>query len=126
VSLPDWLEALLPGETAATWEQIAPLVPAQAYLGGGTAIAVHLRHRPSQDLDFFFHEPTVDLDRLAEALQAHGPFAVTQRAPGTLNGLYGQTASSSSRRAWTGRNAASDQPNASAACRSRDSATCSR
>lgn len=90
MSLPDWLEALLPGETAATWEAIAPLVPAEAYLGGGTAIAVHLRHRPSQDLDFFFHQD-VDLDRLVERLREHGPFAVSQRAPGTLNGLFGET-----------------------------------
>ena len=91
MSLPDWLEALLPGETAATWERVAPLVPAEAYLGGGTAIAVHLRHRPSRDLDFFFHEDTVDLDRLVERLHARGPFAVTQREPGTLNGLFGET-----------------------------------
>lgn len=91
MSLPDWMEALLPGETAEAWRQIAPLVPVQAYLGGGTAIAVHLRHRPSRDLDFFFHEDTVDLDKLAERLRVHGPFAITQRAPGTLNGLFGGT-----------------------------------
>jgi hypothetical protein len=91
VSLPDWLETLLPGETAATWEQVAPLVPTEAYLGGGTAIAVHLRHRPSRDLDFFFHGERVDLDQLVERLRAQGPFAVSQRAPGTLIGLFGET-----------------------------------
>lgn len=90
MSLPDWLEALLPGDTAVTWEAVAPLVPAEAYLAGGTAIAVHLRHRPSRDLDFFFHE-AVDLDRLTKRLHTHGPFAVTQRAPGTLNGVFGET-----------------------------------
>ncbi|MCP9484939.1 MAG: nucleotidyl transferase AbiEii/AbiGii toxin family protein [Gaiellaceae bacterium MAG52_C11] len=90
MSLSDWLEALLPGDAAATWEQIAPLVPAQAYLGGGTAIAVHLHHRQSRDLDFFFHE-SLDLDRLQERLRARGSFAVTERAAGTLNGLYGET-----------------------------------
>lgn len=91
MSLPDWLETLLPGETAATWEQVAPLVPTEAYLGGGTAIAVHLRHRPSRDLDFFFHGERVDLDQLVERLRAQGPFAVSQRAPGTLIGLFGET-----------------------------------
>jgi len=91
MSLPHWLEALLPGETAVTWEAVAPLVPAEAYLVGGTAIAVHLRHRPSRDLDFFFHDDTVDLDHLTERLRAHGSFAVTQRAPGTLNGVFGET-----------------------------------
>jgi Nucleotidyl transferase AbiEii toxin, Type IV TA system len=91
VTLPSWLEALLPGETATTWGQVAPLVPAEAYLGGGTAIAVHLRHRPSRDLDFFFHEDTVDLDQLVDQLRAHHAFAVSQLGPGTLNGLFGET-----------------------------------
>lgn len=91
MSLPAWLEQLLPGQTAATWTRVAPLVPAKAYLGGGTALAVHLRHRPSRDLDFFFHTAALDLDWLAERLAAQGPFAITQRAPGRLNGLYGAT-----------------------------------
>jgi hypothetical protein len=91
MSPPDWLEELLPGETAATWKLIAPLVPRACYLGGGTGLAVHLRHRPSRDLDFFYHRPVVDLDRLTERLQAAGPFAVTERAPGTLNGVFGET-----------------------------------
>jgi Nucleotidyl transferase AbiEii toxin, Type IV TA system len=91
MTLPDWLEALLPDVTAATWERVAPVVPAEAYLGGGTAIAVHLRHRPSRDLDFFFHKDTVDLDALVARLRTVGPFAVAQRAPGTLNGLFGET-----------------------------------
>jgi predicted nucleotidyltransferase component of viral defense system len=91
VSLPDWLTELLPGETGTAWEQVAPIVPAEAYLGGGTAIAVHLRHRQSRDLDFFFHDPSLDLDRLADQLAGRGPFAVSQRAEGTLNGLFGET-----------------------------------
>jgi hypothetical protein len=52
----DPLRAFLPPDTAETWQTIAPLVPPVAYLGGGTAIAVHLEHRTSRDLDFFFHE----------------------------------------------------------------------
>lgn len=87
MSLPEWLRALLPGDAATAWEEVAPLIPAHAYLGGGTALAVHLRHRESRDLDFFFHEP-VDFDRLHEQLLARGPFAISQRAAGTLNGLY--------------------------------------
>lgn len=90
MSLPGWLDALLPGETGRAWEQVAPLVPAEAYLGGGTAIAVHLRHRQSRDLDFFHHEP-IDLDELQERLRSRGPFAVTRQAPGTLEGLFGTT-----------------------------------
>jgi len=90
VSLPGWLDALLPGETGLAWEQVAPLLPPEAYLGGGTAIAVHLRHRQSRDLDFFFHEQ-IDLDELQQRLRSQGPFAVTQQAAGTLNGLFGTT-----------------------------------
>ncbi len=90
MSLPDWLQELLPGDTASTWERITPIVRGDAYLGGGTAIAVHLRHRQSRDLDFFFHEP-LDLDRLVEQLGAQGPFAVTSRTAETLNGLFGET-----------------------------------
>ncbi|RDI74924.1 Nucleotidyl transferase [Gaiella occulta] len=90
MSLPDWLQALLPGDTAQTWRQIAGVVPAEAYLGGGTALAVHLRHRQSRDLDFFSHRP-LDLDELARQLRSLGDFATTQQAVGTLNGLFGET-----------------------------------
>lgn len=82
---------ILPKDTAATWRILAPLVPPAAYLGDGTAIAVHLGHRISRDLDFFFHAGSIDLDVLAQALSAAGPFAVTERAPGTLNGIFSAT-----------------------------------
>jgi hypothetical protein len=82
---------ILPADTATTWETIAPIVPPTAYLGGGTAIAVHLAHRMSRDLDFFFHRDSVDLDELTTRLAAAGPFAVTERVPGTLNGVFSAT-----------------------------------
>ena len=82
---------ILPPDTALTWETIAPIVPPIAYLAGGTAIAVHLAHRVSRDLDFFFHHNGVDLDELASRLSAAGPFAITERAPGTLNGVFSAT-----------------------------------
>ena len=87
----DRVRAILPGDTATTWDAIAPIVPQQAYLGGGTAIAVHLGHRVSRDLDFFFHHHSIDLDDLATRLSAVGPFAVSERSPGTLNGLFSST-----------------------------------
>jgi nucleotidyltransferase AbiEii toxin of type IV toxin-antitoxin system len=75
-----------------TWETIAPIVPSAAYLGGGTAIAVHFAHRVSRDLDyFFFHRNSVNLEKLTTILSAAGPFAVTERAPGTLNGVFSAT-----------------------------------
>jgi hypothetical protein len=82
----DRVRRILSPDTALTWDSIAPLIPHGAYLGGGTAIAVHLGHRVSRDLDFFFHHGSVDLDELTRRLPAAGLFAVTERAPGTLNG----------------------------------------
>jgi hypothetical protein len=89
--LSERIRSILPRDTALTWETIAPTVPSTAYLGGGTAIAVHLAHRVSRDLDFFFHRNSVNLEELTTKLSAAGPFAVTERAPGTLNGVFSAT-----------------------------------
>jgi hypothetical protein len=91
MSLPGWLENVLPADAASTWERIAPAVPKAAYLVGGTAITVHLQHRVSRDLDFFFHKNGIDLDQLASRLSELGPFAITWRAPGKLNGVFSET-----------------------------------
>lgn len=48
MALPERIRRILPPDTAKTWSTLAPLVPAAAYLGGGTAIAVHLGHRVSR------------------------------------------------------------------------------
>lgn len=87
----DRVRKILPPDTAATWDTIAPAVPPDAYLGGGTAIAVHLAHRISRDLDLFFHHESIDLDKLASRLTAIGPFAVTERSAGILNGIFSAT-----------------------------------
>jgi len=89
--LSERVRGILPPDTASTWETIAPLVPSATYLGGGTAIAVHLAHRVSRDLDFFFHRNSVNLDELSASLSAAGPFAVTERAPGRLNSVFSAT-----------------------------------
>jgi hypothetical protein len=91
VTLPDSLRAVLPQDAAATWELLAPVLPSELYLAGGTALAVHLQHRVSRDLDFFYHEGAVDLDALQEALSDRGPFAIGERSPGTLNGVFSRT-----------------------------------
>lgn len=87
----DQVRKIIPPDTAVTWETIAPIVPSDAYLGNGTATAVHLQHRISRDLDFFFHHGSIDLDELSKRLTAAGPFAVTERSPGTLNGVFSAT-----------------------------------
>jgi Nucleotidyl transferase AbiEii toxin, Type IV TA system len=87
VTLPTELTEILPDETAWAWEQIAPILPASCRLAGGTALAVHLHHRQSRDLDFFYKDPGLDLAALEQRLSQLGSFAVTSRAPGTLNGV---------------------------------------
>ena len=90
MALPPQLRKVLPDDTAESWERLAAALPADLYLVGGTALAVHLHHRVSHDLDFFFHEE-LDLDRLAETLSERGPFAITRIGEGTLNGLFSET-----------------------------------
>jgi hypothetical protein len=88
---PRELEAVLPAGTRETWELLAPVLPQALYLGGGTGVAVHLKHRQSGDLDFFYHRGAVDLKRLAKKIAGVGPFAVTNEGAGTLKGVLGST-----------------------------------
>lgn len=88
--LPDPVRRILPLDTAEAWLTLAPHLPKKLYLGGGTAVAVHLQHRKSRDLDFFFHQP-VDLDQVRSLIAALGAFAVTHESEGTLKGLFGAT-----------------------------------
>jgi len=85
-----WREAL-PPETVRAWAALAPLLPDEIYLGGGTAVAVHLHHRVSRDLDFFFHRSAVDLEALGKKLSEARRFAVTDENRGTLRGVFGDT-----------------------------------
>ncbi len=90
MSVPDRLVDAMPTDTARSWEILSASIPSSAYLAGGTALAIHLQHRISRDLDFFFHGD-LDLDRLADELRDLGPFAVSARGSGTLNGLFSAT-----------------------------------
>lgn len=88
--LPRRLLRVLPADTAEAWLTLAPRLPSELYLGGGTGVAVHLGHRESRDLDFFFHR-TVDLGSLKRLIGGLGAFAVTYEDGGTLKGLFGAT-----------------------------------
>jgi hypothetical protein len=88
--LPKRVRHVLPADTARAWMTLALHMPKELYLGGGTAVAVHLGHRKSRDLDFFFHE-SVDLDGLKGLIASLGPFAVTHESGDTLRGLFGAT-----------------------------------
>jgi len=89
-SLPDRVRRILPADTAAAWLVLAPNLPRQLYLGGGTAVAVHLGHRESRDLDFFSHE-ALDLASLKGTLGELGAFAPTHESAGTLKGVFDAT-----------------------------------
>jgi hypothetical protein len=91
MTLPDDVQAILPADTAAAWEAIAPAIPEAAYLAGGTGLAVHLHHRVSEDLDFFYHQSAIDLEALNGALNGVGEFAATHLDEHTLNGVFGRT-----------------------------------
>ena len=89
-SLPAHILAMLPGDTASTWEVLAPLMPDSAYLVGGTGLTVHLQHRVSRDLDFFLEQPE-DLDELWRAFQRAGKVVASRRDDGTINCLFNGT-----------------------------------
>lgn len=74
--------ALTPPQATAL-SALAPLLDPSFYLAGGVAVASHLHHRTSKDLDLF----TASSDPLSlENAAAHLPGArVTGRAPGTLH-----------------------------------------
>lgn len=90
-TLPQELRGVLPLDTQKAWVALAPILPSALYLGGGTGVAVHLKHRQSHDLDFFFHRDAVDLERLPRQLDKAGPFAAIESSPGTLRGVFGAT-----------------------------------
>jgi hypothetical protein len=83
------MRGVLPRGTQAAWQEVVELRPAPAYLVGATAIAAHLHHRLSKDLDFFLSEP-VDMDSLYDRLQATGHFVASQVAAGKINGVLSE------------------------------------
>lgn len=90
MTLPKDLRQVLPADAAVRWQQIGDVVPASALLVGGTALAAHIHHRVSRDLDFFVTEP-FDTGALAHRIAALAPFAVTFQDDRTLNGVLGRT-----------------------------------
>lgn len=85
------LRAVLPKDAQKAWTTLAPLLPRDLYLAGGTAVAVHLHHRESRDLDFFYHHGSVDLEEVKRSISEAGTFAVDLEEAGTLRGLFGAT-----------------------------------
>ena len=80
---------ILEGAQAQVLRQLAHCVsPRQFYLGGGTALAIHLGHRHSVDLDWFTPGNIPDPLRLAQELRDEGvPFITGSIERGTLHGM---------------------------------------
>ena len=76
------IDPLDPRQRAAL-ETLASLVAPQTYLGGGVAVAVHVRHRRSRDLDLFTpaDEPVPNPNALADPASG---LRILGRSPGTL------------------------------------------
>ena len=80
-------EEVLPSATRNALEQVAALdILGSAYLAGGTAVALHLGHRISEDLDFFTSDP-FDERVLSSALTVHG-FELEELAWRTILGRF--------------------------------------
>lgn len=82
-------ETLAPETDRALRSHGTALCPSGFLLCGGTAVALHLGHRRSVDLDFFTADP-FDAGALADTLQRTLPgYAVDVVSAGTLHGRLG-------------------------------------
>ena len=70
------------------WDTVGALAPPSGELMGGTALAVHLSHRRSEDLDIFVYEPFDPL-ALLDRLKDWGKVEAEYWAEGTLNCTFG-------------------------------------
>lgn len=79
------LDQVLPATTLAAWPKVVQALPGGGYLAGGTAVAVHLGHRQSRDLDVFV-DGTFDPEEVRDALSDLGSLSVSLQTDDTLNG----------------------------------------
>ncbi len=89
-TLPRSLLDVLPAGTAQTWIILRDHLPEAMVLYGGTALAAHLHHRVSRDLDFF-SPVELDVPDLRTMLESLGTFAATTDEADTLNGVFNDT-----------------------------------
>lgn len=77
-------------------QRLAPVMARwRFYLGGGTAVALHLGHRRSLDFDWFTGERISDPARLAQDLRDEGIlFRTGQVDRGTLHGTVSRVRAS--------------------------------
>lgn len=71
-----------------------PFLEADWYLAGGTALALQVGHRSSEDLDFFTSKKDFDIELLERLIPVIGTWETTQTEKGTLYGtLHGASVS---------------------------------
>ena len=70
------------------WDTVGDLAPPSGELMGGTALAIHLNHRQSEDLDIFVYDPFDPLS-LLERLKNQGEVEAEYWAEGTVNCTFG-------------------------------------
>jgi hypothetical protein len=76
----------IPPDTRHLLERLGQLpTVAPFYLAGGSAIALHLGHRISVDLDFFTPQDDYEAEPLVQQLQGVGNLMIRQQSRGTLN-----------------------------------------
>lgn len=85
-SISDYAELLGPRTTAA-WPVLAEIVPDGTVLMGGTALAIRIAHRRSEDLDLFA-DHRFDPDPLHHSLADRGDFVLSRKSPGHLHGTF--------------------------------------
>jgi hypothetical protein len=83
-----WHPEILTPPQQALFSRLGPIADRLGYyLAGGTAVALHLGHRRSEDFDWFAPERLTDALTLAQKLRAEGlEFETGTTGPGTLHG----------------------------------------
>ena len=85
-SLAEYADVLPPG-TMDAWPTVAGILPEGSALMGGTGLAIWLRHRVSEDLDFF--TPTrLDARHITSALSALGEFTYNTASDRIVRGTF--------------------------------------
>jgi len=82
--------SILPEAQRAVWNELRQ-VPRRFVLYGGTALALRLGHRQSEDFDFFADAP-VHPEELLHGLPLLKDAAIRQSAPNTLTVVVGRAA----------------------------------
>lgn len=76
------------GDAFRTLTKSAWLAKTDWYLAGGTALALHVGHRQSEDLDFFMKVITYDVAVLERTLLGAEQWVTSLRSEGTLYGSF--------------------------------------